>query len=132
MAGGKNIVPRDGGVEPLEFRDPESGLGYCARRNFSERLEVIRVYLLKNSDSTGRPHEVNPPGSRVVVEVVCTADGVQDLDHFSGLRIHDDELARFALVAASDVAGVRYRPAPDKQPVMGRVETGGMGHRASD
>src|SRR3982074_484740 len=101
MAGGKNIVPRDSGVEPLEFRHPESGLGYCAGRNFSERLEVIRVDLLEHGDSAGRPHEVKPPGSRVVVEVVCTADGVQNLDYVPSLCIHNDELPRFTLVPAA-------------------------------
>src|ERR1700681_3455213 len=108
MAGGKNIVPRDSGVEPLEFRHPESGLGYCAGRNFSERLEVIRVDLLENSDSAGRPHEVDPPGSRVIVKIVRTADGIQNLDHLPSLGIHDHELARFPLVPASDIAGVGY------------------------
>src|SRR5580704_14409424 len=132
MAGGKNIVPRNSRVEPFQFRHPEPGLGYGAGRNFSERLEVIRVDLLENSDGACRPHEVNPSGRRVIVEVVCTADGIQNLDHFPSLRIHDNELARFTLVPAADITGVGHSPATYKQAVMGCVEAGGMGHRPSD
>src|SRR5712664_2096290 len=35
------------------------------------------------------------------------------------------------LVPASNIASVSYRPAADKQAMMGRIQTGGMGHRAS-
>jgi len=35
------------------------------------------------------------------------------------------------LVSASNIAGVGYRPAADKQAMMGRIQTRSMGHRAS-
>src|SRR6266851_5291654 len=79
MAGGENVVPRDSRVEPLQLRDPEPSLRDCPGRNFSEKLEVIRVQLLENSNSASRPYEVNAPGSRVILEVVCAAHAVQGL-----------------------------------------------------
>src|SRR5216684_5293118 len=66
MAGGENVVPRDRRVEPLQFRHPETCLRYCSGRNFSEKLEVIRIYLLENSNSASRSYEVNAPCSRVI------------------------------------------------------------------
>jgi hypothetical protein len=35
------------------------------------------------------------------------------------------------LVPASNIASVGYRPAADKQAMMGRIQTRRMGHRAS-
>src|ERR1700737_451449 len=131
MARSENVMPRDSRVEPLQFRGPEPWLRYCPGRNFSKKLEVIRVHLLKNSNSASGPDEVNAPGSRVVLEVVCAPHAVQHLHHFPRLRVDDNQLPRFTLVPPSNIAGVSYRSATDKQAMMCRVETSGMRHRAS-
>src|SRR5216684_663767 len=131
MTGSKNIVPWDRGVEPLQFRHPESRLRNCSGRNFSEKLEVIRIYLLKNGDGASRPCKINAAGGRVILDVVCAAHAVEHLNYFPRLCIHDNQLARFMLVSASNIARMGFGPAADKQPMMGRVQTGGMGHRAS-
>src|SRR5258706_8341787 len=131
MTRSENVVPRDSRVEPLQFRDPEPCLRDCPGRNFSKELEVIRVHLLKNSNSASCPDEVNAPGGRVILEVVCAAHAVQQLHHFSGLCVDDNQLPRFTLVPPSNIAGVSYSPATDKQAMMGRVQPPGLRNRAS-
>src|SRR5260370_41262044 len=68
MARSENVVPRDSRVEALQFRDPEPGLRDCPGRDFSKKLEVIRVHLLKNSNSASRPDELKAAGRRVKLE----------------------------------------------------------------
>src|ERR1700730_5289446 len=131
MAGSEDVMPRNSRVEPIQFRHPETCLRYCPGWNFSEKLEVIRVHLLKNSNSASRPCKIDAPGSCVILDVVCAAHAVQHLNHFPRLRIHDNQLPRFMLVPASNIASVGYRPATDKQAMMDCVQTRGMGYWTS-
>src|SRR5882762_3648403 len=131
MAGSENVVPRDSRIEPLQFRYPESRFRYCPGRNFSEKLEVIRVNLLKYSDRAGCPYEVNAARSRIILDVVCTAHAVKHLNHFSGRCIHDHQLAGFMLVPAANIAGMGFGPAAHEQAMMGCIQASGVGHRTS-
>src|SRR5882762_865249 len=124
-------MPRDSRVEPLQFRHPKTGFRYCPGRNFSEKLEVVRVHLLKHSNRAGCPHEVDASGCRVILEVVGATDAVQPLNHFSRLRIDDCQSARFMLVPAPYVARVCYQSTTNKQAMMGRVQASGMRYRPS-
>src|ERR1700682_2184273 len=101
MGCSKNEVLRDSRVEPLQFGYPEPGLRYCPGRNFSEKLEVVRIDLLKHSHRAGRPNEVDAPGRRVILEVIRAANAVQPLNHFPAVRIDDRQPARFMLVPSS-------------------------------
>src|ERR1700737_762426 len=65
-----NDVLRDSYVHPLQLRHPEAGLTYCPSRNFSEKLVVVRVHLLKHSQSAGCPYEVDASGCRVELDFV--------------------------------------------------------------
>src|ERR1700675_1048485 len=111
MAGGQNKVPRDSRVEPLQFRHPEPGLRYCPGRNFSEKLEVVRVHLLKHSNRASRPREVNASGSPIKLEALRAANAVQSLNHFPAIRIDDSQPTRFMLMPSSYVARVCYQQA---------------------
>src|SRR5260370_8509616 len=104
MAGSENVVPRNSRVEPLQLRHPEPCLRDCPGRNFSEKLEVIRVHLLKNSNSASRPYEVNAPGSRVILEAVCAAHAVQHLHHLPCLCLDHNYLPRSMLLPSSLIA----------------------------
>src|SRR5260370_7497191 len=104
MAGSENVVPRDSRVEPLQLRHPEPCLRDCPGWNFSEKLEVIRVHLLKNSNSASRPYEVNAPGSRVILEVVCAAHAVQHLHPFPRLCLDDNYLPPSMLTPSPTIA----------------------------
>src|SRR5882672_4443469 len=131
MACGENVVPRDSRVEPLQFRHPKTCLGYCPGRNFSEKLEMVRVHLLKYSNGAGCPNEIDASGGCVILEVVSAAYTVKRLNHFSSLCVDDSELPRFMLVSASDVPRVCLHPASNKQAMMGRIQSCGVGHRTS-
>src|SRR5712671_3157284 len=131
MASGENVVPWDCRVEPLQFRHPESRLRNCSGRNFSEKLEVIRIYLFKNGDRASCSCEVNAAGGWVVLDVVCAAHAVEHQYNFPRVCIHDNQLARFMLVSASNIARMGFGAAANKQAMMGCVETRGMGHRPS-
>src|ERR1700730_32103 len=131
MAGGKNIMSRDSRVEPLQFRNPESRLSNCTGRNLYEKLEVIRIQLFKNCDRAGRTYKVNAASRRIKLDVVCAAHAVEHLHHFPGICIHDNQLSWFMLVPASNIAGMGFGPAADKQAMMGCVQTCGVGHRAA-
>src|ERR1700730_3264553 len=105
-----NDVLGDGYVEPLQLRHPEPGLSYYSSRNFSEKLEVVRVDLLKHSKSASCPYKVDASAWRVKLQFVGAVHAFQR-NHFSHLRIHDDHLPRFILVSA-------LYPATKKQAVM--------------
>src|SRR5467141_4257652 len=124
-------MSRDSRVEPLQFRHPKTGFRYRPGRNFSEKLEVVRVHLLKHSNRAGCPREVDASGCRVILEVVGAAHAVKRLNHFPRLGVHDSQLSRFMLVPASNVARMCRHSAADKQAMMGRIQTRGVGHWAS-
>src|SRR6266404_3871732 len=124
-------MPRDSRVEPLQFRHPKTGFRYRPGRNFSEKLEVVRVHLLEHGNRAGCPHEVDASGCRVILEVVGAAHAVQPLNHFSRLRIDDCQSARFMLVPAPYVARVCRHPAANKQAMMVQIQPGGRGNGAS-
>src|SRR6267143_3474464 len=124
-------MPRDSRVEPLQFRHPKTGFRYRPGRNFSEKLEVVLVDLFEHGNRASCPHEVNASGCRVILEVVRAAHAVQPLNHFSRLRIDDCQSARFMLVPAPYVARVCYQSTTNKQAMMGRIQTRGVGHWAS-
>src|ERR1700730_9457897 len=130
MACRNNVVLRDSRVEPLQFRDPQPGLRYCPGGNFSEKLKVVRVHLLKHSHRASRPNEVNAPAWRVILEIVGAANAVQPLNHLPAVRIDDSQPTRFMLVPSSYVARVCYQPTANKKAVMGRVQASGMRYRA--
>src|SRR5882762_5599713 len=69
-------MPRDSRVEPLQFRHPKTGFRYRPGRNFSEKLEVVRVHLLEHGNRAGCPHEVDASGCRVILEVVGAAHAI--------------------------------------------------------
>src|SRR5712691_12882454 len=122
---------RDSRIEALQFRDPKPGLRDRPSRDFSEYLIVIRVIFLEYSNRAGCPNEINASSRRVILEIVGAAHAVQPLNHFSRLRIDDGQPPGFMLMSASNVAGVCYQSAANKQAMMGRVQARGMRHRAS-
>src|SRR6266853_4506667 len=113
---------RDSRIEALQFRDPKPGLRDRPSRDFSEKLEVVRVQLLEHGDRASCPNKVNAPGCRVILEIVGATHAVQPLNHFSRLRIDDGQPPGFMLMSASNVAGVCYQSAANKQAMMGRVQ----------
>src|ERR1700682_5826826 len=119
-----NDVHRDSYVHPLQFRHPEASFSYCPGRNFSEKLEVVWVDLLKHCKGASGPYEVDAPGCRVILDFVGAAHAVQHLHHFPRFRIHNHQLSRFVLVFA-------FYPAANKQAMMDWVQTRGMGQRPS-
>src|SRR3977135_2201729 len=121
-----NVIARDSRVEPLQFRNPKTGFRYRPGRNFSEKLEVVRVHLFKHGNRARCPHEVNASGCRVILQVVRAAHAVQPLNHFSRLCIDDSQSARFMLVPAPYVARVCYQSTTNKQAMMGRAQARGM------
>src|SRR6202158_2422836 len=129
MACCNNVVLRDSRVEPLQFRHPEPCLGYCTGRNFSEKLEVVRVHLFKHGNRASHPYEVDASGSSVILEVVRAANAVKPLNHLPAVRIDDSQPARFMLVPAPYVARVCYQSTTNKQPMMGGAQTRGMRNR---
>src|ERR1700730_5842902 len=126
-----HVMSRDSRIEPFQFRHPQYRVRYGPGRYFSEKLEMVRILLLKHGNRAGRPHEVNPSGRRVILKIICTADTVEPLNYFSRLCIDHSQSARFMLVPPSDVSRMCDQSATDKQPMMGRVETRGMRHRPS-
>src|SRR5713101_7162956 len=122
---------RDSRIEALQFRDPKPSLRDRPSRDFSEKLEVVRVQLLKHCNRASCPYKVNASGCRVILEIVGAAHAVQPLNHFSRLRIDDGQPPGFMLMSASNVAGVCYQSAANKQAMMGRVQACGVRHRAS-
>src|SRR6266478_5644107 len=130
MGYGEHEVLRDSRVETLQLRYPKAGFRYSSGGNFSEKLEVVRVNLLKHGHRASRPCEVNASGCRVIVDIIGSPHTVQRLHNFSCFRIDYHQLPRFILVSTSNFTSVWFDPAANKQSMMGSVQAGGVWHWA--
>ena len=127
MGHGEDEVLGNSRVEPLPFRHPKPGFRHRTGRNFSEKLKMVRVQLLKYGHRASRPGEVDALGWRVKVDgVVGATHAVERLHNLSRLRIHYYQLSRFILMSTSNFASVWFDPAAHEQAMMDRVQTRGM------
>src|SRR6266403_979470 len=90
-----------------------------ARSGLFPSFIMVCVNLLKNFHETGGAGVIHASAWRVIFYFVDAALGVDGVDYFARVRIHDRELARFVDVAALHAAA-------NQQAMMRAIEGHGM------